>query len=307
MFEMKDLKKRIKLAIVFATVYVLFITILIGWRDDHTYFIIFVSAALLAHRWTYKLVLVLSAFIIFWIIYDSMRIYPNHHFNPVHVFEPYNLELKWFGVWDDGRKIVLSEWFETRTTSLLTALAGISYLLWIPGPMIYAIYLFNQKNHGQLVDFTYAFLVTNIIGFIIYYAYPAAPPWYYIHYGAATDFTIPGNPGILKEFDSLVGLKIFGSIYSKNSNVFAAIPSMHAAYPVIGLLYAIHHRKRTFIVVFTVLTFGIWFAAVYSQHHYIIDLLLGLVCAVGAYYAMKALEKWRYYQKLKSLIDTELG
>ncbi|CAF1524714.1 unnamed protein product [Adineta steineri] len=58
-------------------------------------------------------------------------------------------------------------------------------------------------------------------------------------------------------------------MYSKNANVFAAIPSLHAAYPTITDLFFF--------------TFGVWFSAVYSGHHYVIDVLAGGTCAVTAY------------------------
>ena len=235
-----------------------------------------------------------------------MRIYPNHRFNEVHIFEPYNLEVYLFGVWDAGKKVVLSEWFATRTSNFLTIFSGISYLLWVPGPMVYALYL--MKNHKlKMIDYTYAFLFTNFIGFIIYYAYPAAPPWYYINFGDATDFSIPGNPGLLAEFDKLVGAEIFGSMYNKNANVFAAIPSLHAAYPLIALFYALKHKMKRFAWFFVILTIGIWLAAVYSQHHYVIDLVLGMFCAIGAYYLMNWFDKKSFYQRFRQKLFDELS
>lgn len=147
-----------------------------------------------------------------------------------------------------------------------------------------------------MVDFSYAFLLTNFIGFIIYYLYPAAPPWYYINYGDATDFTIPGSEGLLAHFDEIIGYPLFNSMYAKNANVFAAIPSLHAAYPVIGLLFALKYKHKLFVGFFSTLTFGIWFAAVYSQHHYVIDLILGLFCALGGFYLMKYLNHIKVYK-----------
>lgn len=302
---MQDLIRRGKIAAVFVAIYAALILLLVGWRSDHTFFVLFISTVILAHNKSFNWIIFLSAFIVFWITYDLMRIYPNYLLNPVHVIEPYEIELRLFGVWDNGIKVIPSEWFTERTTPFLSVFSGISYLLWVPGPIIYTLYL-GHTDPKKMINFSYAFLLTNFIGFIIYYLYPAAPPWYYINYGDATDFTIPGSEALLAEFDSIMGIPIFNGMYAKNANVFAAIPSLHAAYPVIGLLFAIRHKIKSFIGFFSLLTFGIWFAAVYSQHHYIIDLILGLFCAVGAYYLMVWLVTTRAYQMFQRTIIRQI-
>lgn len=275
------------------------------WRGDHTFFILFVSACLVLHRFSYRMVFILSAFVLFWICYDFMRLYPNYLVNEVHVGDLYDIELSIFGVYDDGTKKILSEWFVTRTMPLLTIIAGISYLLWVPGPIFYTLYLSVKERHNMML-FSYGFLITNFVGFIIYYLYPAAPPWYYIHYGNATDFTIPGSEALLAEFDQLIHYPLFNGIYGKNANVFAAVPSLHAAYPVLGILFAIRNRQRFWIIFFSILTAGIWFAAVYSQHHYIVDLLLGMVCAVAGYFLIIWLSKRKWFQKVENWILVQL-
>jgi len=225
--------------------------------------------------------------------------------SPVHVLEPYNIELSLFGIMDNGKMVVPCEWFIDRTSDGLSLFAGFSYLMWMPAPMTFALYLLAKKK-GAVIDFTYGFLLTNFIGYIVYYSYPAAPPWYYINYGNATDFSIPGSEGLLSEFDRLIGTPIFHGIYAKNANVFAAIPSLHSAYPVISLLAAIKNKERYWIPFFCVLAIGTWFAAVYSQHHYIIDVILGIFCALTAYGFMQLLDKSKYYQRFRAALTNEL-
>ena len=292
-------------ALLFAVLYFAFVKGLVGWRSDHTFFLVAVSICLVIHQFTYRLFFILSAFILFWIIYDSMRIYPNYLFNPVHVQEPYDIELWLFGIMDQGKRIIPCEWFITRTNDFLSIVSGISYLMWVPGPVIYTAYLYF-KDHDKMVDFSYAFLVSNFVGFIIYYLYPAAPPWYYINFGDATDFTIPGNEGLLSEFDRIINYPLFNGMYAKNANVFAAIPSLHAAYPFVGLLFSIKYKHKAFIGFFTVLTIGIWFAAVYSQHHYIIDLLLGGICAIAAFFIIRYISAKKPYSLFKAQLLKEL-
>ena len=77
------------------------------------------------------------------------------------------------------------------------------------------------------------------------------------------------------------GVTIFDSIYGRNANVFAAVPSLHAAYMVVALVYAIIGKCRWYVVtLFSIIMVGIWGTAIYSCHHYIIDVLLGISCAL---------------------------
>lgn len=85
----------------------------------------------------------------------------------------------------------------------------------------------------------------------------------------------------LGRFDTLLGIDIFHSIYGKNANVFAAVPSLHAAYMLIATVYAaISKQKHITTIAFAFICMGIWWTAVYSCHHYIIDVLLGILTAV---------------------------
>lgn len=87
----------------------------------------------------------------------------------------------------------------------------------------------------------------------------------------------------LDRFDTLVGFPVFHSIYCNNSNVFAAVPSLHAAYMLVTTIYAVKSRENIItICVFAFICMGIWWTAVYSTHHYIIDVLLGILTTIIA-------------------------
>ena len=50
---------------------------------------------------------------------------------------------------------------------------------------------------------------------------------------------------------------------------------------VVALLYAVKSRQnRWLLAAFAVIMVGIWWTAVYSGHHYLIDVLLGIGCAL---------------------------
>ena len=121
------------------------------------------------------------------------------------------------------------------------------------------------------------------MGFAGYYIHPAAPPWYVMQYGFEPLLHTSGNVAGLGRFDELIGIPVFQSLYGKNANVFAAIPSLHAAYMLVTTIYAVISRQRKAVIAtFAIICMGIWWTAVYTSHHYLIDVALGIAtCAVA--------------------------
>ena len=58
------------------------------------------------------------------------------------------------------------------------------------------------------------------------------------------------------------------------------MPSLHSAYPVIVLFYAVKNHSGLFNLAFAIVMVGIWFAAVYTSHHYVLDVLAGISVAL---------------------------
>lgn len=273
---------------IFAICYITWTNLVVGFRSDHLSFILFLLIMLLAHRWTRTFTYTFIFFIIFWILYDSMRVYPNYLVNDVNILEPYNIEKQFFGIQEGNMVLTPNEYLMNHASSFYDAISGFFYLSWVPVPIGLGIYLF-YKDKRMLMHFSATYLFTNLIGFCIYYIYPAAPPWYFAKYGDIEMFNIPGNAAQLIRFDQLIGYPFFSEMYTKNSNVFAAIPSLHAAYPVVTWYFALKKKLTWISILIFIDILGIWFAAVYSFHHYVIDVFLGLGCACAAIFIF---EKW---------------
>lgn len=235
-----------------------------------------------------RLAVALLPFIVFEVCYDWMRLYPNYLVNPIDVRGLYDAEASLFGITPPtvggdlhSPPITLPEYFHAHHNTLADLLSGLAYLCWVPGPMALGLWLFFTGRRREYLHFAVAFLVVNWIGFAIYYIHPAAPPWYVIEHGFEPVIGTPGSAAGLLRFDQLVGIPIFQSIYVNNSNIFAAIPSLHAAYMLVATIYAASSRcPRWLIAVCALITLGIWFAAVYTCHHYVIDVLLGIATAI---------------------------
>ena len=167
-------------------------------------------------------------------------------------------------------------------------MAGLFYLCWVPVPLGFGIYLYAKGDYSNYLHFSLAFLFVNLLGFCGYYIHPAAPPWYAMNYGFEPILNTPGNVAGLGRFDLLTGIPVFHALYGKNANVFAAVPSLHAAYMLIATVYAAISRSgRITTCVFAFICAGIWWTAVYTSHHYIIDVMLGIATAVAGILIME--------------------
>ena len=207
-----------------------------------------------------------------------MKAIPNYNYNTVHIADLYNFEKHLFGINYNGKILTPNEYFASTSTTFLDIVTGLFYLCWIPVPLSFAAYLFF-KNRRQFLYFALTFLLVNLLGFVVYYLYPAAPPWYVEYHGFAFQPLTVGNTGGLAKFDAFFHISLFKSIYAKGSNVFAAMPSLHSAYPVIVVYYSIKNRLKVANVLFIIVMMGIWFTAVYASHHYILDVIAGIICA----------------------------
>jgi len=139
-------------------------------------------------------------------------------------------------------------------------------------------------RRGPYLHFALVFLLVNLLGFAGYYIHPAAPPWYVAGHGFEAVVGTRGEVAGLGAFDAMTGLGIFDGLYARNSNVFAALPSLHSAYTLVAFIYAMRSGSSSaWKVVLAVVTLGIWFTAVYTSHHYIIDVLAGIGTALAGF------------------------
>lgn len=259
--------------------YLLLSYLLIGFRPEQLFLVCLFNGMYYASRVTRKFILGFSVFIVYWIIFDYMKAFPNYRFATVHTESLYDAEKNLFGIMQDGVRLTPNEYWLLHPSKVLDVLSGFFYLCWIPVPLAFGAFLF-WKNRQMFLHFVLTFFFVNLIGWVGYYTYPAAPPWYVHLHGFGFDPATPGNVAGLVRFDQYFGVRIFSSLYARSSNVFAAMPSLHSAYPAIVLYYSIRSRLGFLSVLFAIITAGIWFAAVYTSHHYTLDVLAGIICTI---------------------------
>jgi membrane-associated phospholipid phosphatase len=232
------------------------------------------------------------------VVYDTTRYYPASWRPDVYVAFPYDFDLRFFGIDTPEGRLTPNEWWQKRTSPLLDLVTGFFYLFFIA---IYVLICFyhafilplRSKDPVQRMKatrmapyLTWGFFWVNLLGYSTYQWFPAAPPWYAELYGfGPADLSAPPSPAGALRFDELLGISVFSGMYSKSANVFGAIPSLHISYPCLTMLFAFHlGSARAFSLFFYLI---MCFAAVYLNHHYIIDVIWGSAYAFIAFAAVK--------------------
>lgn len=153
---------------------------------------------------------------------------------------------------------------------------GVAILFWLKRPKLYWPFVVG------LVGLSFA-------AFITYVAFPAAPPW------MASDLGyIDPIHRISSDIWAAMGVENFSEVYSKLSpNPVAAVPSLHAAYPTIFVLFmtkAFGWRRTWWLWLYPL---TLWLGITYLGEHYVFDWLLGALYAFAAYFASIKFFAWK--------------
>lgn len=285
--QLRKFKNRRVIGISMLAAYVVCTAVTMGLRPEHV--IIAGAFALLfgVNQRTQQFALLTLPFLLVGMAYDNLRLF-IHLRGDVHVADLYAADVAWFGVDNQA----LPNWFQAHTHWLADLICGFAYLTYLLESFIFAAILFF-KDKALLKRLAWAFALANLMGLITYVAYPAAPPWYVADYGLgpAIADALPSAAGALR-FDALFGITVFEQMYSRNANVFGAMPSLHCAYPTVCALVAAKIGPKWWV---PAVTFAVLMAisAVYLGHHYVLDVIAGVVYGFVAFGVTVAVQTWR--------------
>jgi hypothetical protein len=238
-------------------------------------------------------------FLLFGITYDLTHITePLVRYLHVHVSEPYWFDKTFFGIPTGDGVLTPNEFFERHHwpgVDFVTGLAYIVFVYWAMGfAACLAIFRRDQEGRRLLARFGWTFLFMNLAGFATYYVYPAAPPWYVAIYGLGpANMAAHSSAAGAARWDALTGIPYFQGFYGRSADVFGAIPSLHVSYPLLTFLHGRELRKRWLDAASFGLFLLVSFAAVYLNHHYVLDVLLGVLYTLMAWGTDLALERRR--------------
>jgi membrane-associated phospholipid phosphatase len=166
--------------------------------------------------------------------------------------------------------------------------ATVMYMLHFIFPLgvAFAFWFYRRDIFSEYIG---SFMLLALFGFATFVLFPAAPPWLAAkwHY----------LPHVTKIFDKAV--TVFGGSQSYSTlttwawqhggwDQVGAVPSEHAAFPFLGLLYARKAWKRGGWVLLPY-CFAVWLSVVYLGEHYVTDVLVGVFYAALSYVAVQYL------------------
>ncbi|CDK29370.1 unnamed protein product [Kuraishia capsulata CBS 1993] len=166
-------------------------------------------------------------------------------------------------------------------------IAWFSYvLLHFLSPLFTAIWLYVFQTPGALKYFGLCLGFQNICGVCTHMLFPNAPPWFIHLHGedAAADYSMQGYAAGLTRVDVALGTHLNSNGFHKSPIVFGALPSLHSAMAVQACLF-ITYYSRWLTPKFAMLAFVNlqWWATMYLDHHWRLDLVIGLLYAVTVF------------------------
>jgi membrane-associated phospholipid phosphatase len=150
---------------------------------------------------------------------------------------------------------------------------AVGYLLWITA-------------RPMFLRFSRTLLAMSFAAFFFYLLVPVAPPW------IAVTGVIKIINHTLPSYTDLPGIAAPATVYHFfYANQYAAMPSMHAAYPLLAALFAFRVFGWRSLPLFAY-TACVWLSIVYLGEHYVVDIIGGVVFVLAAYLGEEALTRW---------------
>lgn len=228
----------------------------------------------------------------FWLVYDRLRLIQPLLYSRVSVDEAFLMERAAFGWLANGAvpAHAAHSWLASHASLFSLAVEWTAQLVYLShlfvAPLIMlALWILaaSRKAYREaFVQHLRAFTVLNFSAIVVYLLLPVAPPWWV----SLNEFAQPTVElvGQANMGAAMQGVLIQGMI-SNASQWFAAVPSLHGAYPVLLLLLSSWIRGRRARAWIAAYGCAMWAATVVLNQHYIIDLIAGALLAVVAWWA----------------------
>jgi membrane-associated phospholipid phosphatase len=147
------------------------------------------------------------------------------------------------------------------------------FAVWVTAAVLWCVARHRFRRYVVLT------VVLTLGAFLTYWLYPAQPPWV-----TAQSLQIAPIDRIVPEVWGQLGVQTVQSVYENGSlvNTVAAMPSLHAAYPLMLLLFFWPAGPAARIGL-GLYTLAMGFTLVYSGEHFVTDILAGWAMAGAAY------------------------
>jgi hypothetical protein len=135
-----------------------------------------------------------------------------------------------------------------------------------------------KRDHARFRRFITLWVGLTFLGYLTYLLYPAMPPWL-----ASNTGHIAGITRIIPVMWNHVGVHGASALFTggnKFDNNIAAMPSLHAAYPMLLLLFFWRRARTPLRVLLVSYVLAMAFTLVYTGEHFVIDEFVGWTYAI---------------------------
>jgi len=161
-------------------------------------------------------------------------------------------------------------------------LALIVYSMHFALPCIFAFLLWVTKKE-RFWQFTLALCLMTYSAFAFFLLYPAAPPWLANSWGVVSGIGWPaGSVTANIDIAPIRALDTVSIWQNASPHPVAAMPSLHAGFPWLVLLFAVKYFGWKGIVAIPY-NAALWFSVVYLANHWVVDILAGMAWATLAF------------------------
>lgn len=213
-------------------------------------------------------------FILFFIGYELLRGIVPHIIGSVHIFPMIRFDEFIFGSIPTIK--LQSLFYNPLKLTWYDYFLVICYISYFVVPMLVGYFLWI-KDRKFFKEYSLAILALAYACFLTFIIFPAMPPW------------MAASKGYLPPVEEVTGVVMshflsshvsFPTVYSLvASDPVAAVPSLHAAMPLLILLFLYKKYKKKALIILPYLI-GTWIAVIYLGEHYFTDVLIGAIYAI---------------------------
>jgi hypothetical protein len=222
-------------------------------------------------------------------VYGFLRSYASHT-----LWGPFYRPQVWFDTHLAGLgvdpTVQLQRWLYSPGLHFWDYLCWCFYMSHFFASFIIAAVLW-KTSHSRFRRFVALFVGLTVLGYITYVLYPAMPPWMASEYRHLPP-TVRIVPVVLDHLHLHSGAAVFTG-GDKFDNSVAAMPSIHAAYPMLICLFfwkGSSSRKRVLLAAYPIC---MAFTLVYMGEHFVIDILMGWLYAAATFsFGSRLLNRW---------------
>jgi len=212
----------------------------------------------------------------------AILIYTNLH-DTIHFVNPHDVhyQLNAIDEWLFGG-VSPTVWAEQFYRPWLTDWLSFAYMNYFWITVILVLVLYYRKEFHQFRTVMLTMILCYYIGYLLYIIFPAAPP----RLTLADRYTIDIYKGT-----SLISEGARALVHISAASARGAFPSLHSAITFLTLGMAWRFSRKLFWP-FLPIGISLLIATIYLRHHYVIDIVAGLLLCLLAWQITPGIDRW---------------